>query len=562
MVNKTSYKNIEGLIPLENNGGNYIGVKNNQLISKKPIEVLKDFNISSIIPFSINSCNENFIQSADLITENDKIIVKPMSIEDSTNSITIELKETITKSINGLFEEGQNKGCKDNSYTKWNQPIMNTETMPLGHCYQTIGTMTTPAYLAMDGIYNSAQNSWTSSTVNSNWIFTSVIPFITESVVLVNTNTANRTRNLNIYADTENNDMLLNNYFCNGDALAQSYAYIPEENRIESDTLNITTLSTFTGTTVGFNEIIINAKTKYIQQGCTYKLYLITDESQEKIDVLLSSNMTPILPEGFKYFAYVMDISTNPNLISFENTYGNSIKFDTSFPATITNCKYETVILNSINDIKFDDIKEDELAKYTIYLKLNGDSYARKQRFYKNRNTFPENPEIGSVVAITKEANVEAFEYNGEEWIEFNDVPVGEVYKFNNKIISINQFPCNNNFYIQSIENNVWISEPVEPFKNRNIVIPHNLDIEDISDYKFDCVLVCVNAEAGYLPGEMAMGTGTSCTYSTFTPYLTKDVIGINLFNADQGLYVINKSRGYAWSITLNHWKLLFRIWK
>ena len=31
MANKTSYKNVEGLVPLQNNGGKFIGIKNNQL---------------------------------------------------------------------------------------------------------------------------------------------------------------------------------------------------------------------------------------------------------------------------------------------------------------------------------------------------------------------------------------------------------------------------------------------------------------------------------------------------------------------------------------------------
>ena len=31
MANKTSYTNVEGLVPLKNNGNKFIGIKNNQL---------------------------------------------------------------------------------------------------------------------------------------------------------------------------------------------------------------------------------------------------------------------------------------------------------------------------------------------------------------------------------------------------------------------------------------------------------------------------------------------------------------------------------------------------
>lgn len=546
MANKVNHIYVEGLLPLEGNSGKFIGIKNNTLTAQSRDELLYNLDISPFVSFCLNSCEDNFLSPYGLVAENDSISIYPMTIQDSTGNVILNLTEKITKSINGLFEEGNNKGCKDNSYIKWQQPLLNSEITELGECKQTVGTNVEPAYQIMDGINN---NYWLSSTPASTVYFKSIIPFIAESIILVNTNTSNRTRNLNISTDTKT---LVSNYFCNADANAQNYINIEKENRTESQILNIQTLSAFLGNEVGFNEIIINAKTRYIQQNTKYNVFLISNEDQTKMDILISSLSEPILPENYVYYAFIQEVKTKAQSKSFVSSLGNDLYFETTnFPAKITNAKNQTALLENINYIQFENVDSSNIIKYNIYLKLDGTAYARTQEYYKCYYEFPENPTEGDVISIIKNANIEAYEFNGTEWVEFNDVPVGEVYRYQNRTIFINQFPCNNNFYIKSIDNNIWSQEELY-VSNRNYIYSHNLNIENIKEYKCDCSLICIENDNNYSVGDCALVT------SPIIPFFNKTNIGLKITT----ISALDKSTGSVINLSQNKWKLVFRIWR
>lgn len=551
-TNKVFHRNVEGLVPLKDNGGKFITVQKNVLGTRNISEVIESLNISTRLPFTVNACAKNFLIPYGLTTMDDTLTIHPMTVKDSDGN-KIEVLNSIVKTVNGLFEEGNNKGCKDDSYEKWKQPIMNAERTPLGRCYQASGTMISYPYYMMDGILNTDNNSWVAST-NSNWVFTSVNPFIMDSMILINTKVSHRTRYINIYTSENSSNLLINNYFCSPDADAQNYINIPSKDRVESNTINIETLSTFSGEEVGFNEIIINAKTRYVQQDSSYKVFVIANDDQSKIDVMVSCNDEPILPEGFTRYAYVEDIQTKQESKNLVVSYGNDLGFDDyTYPVTLTNHKYESYVCqNRIKPIKFKDIKLKSIVKHTVYMSLYGNAYTRTQEYYKNASEFPENPVKGDVVALTKYADIEAYEFDGEKWVEFNDIPVGEVYRYNKKSLYIYQYPCNNNFYIKSVDNKVWISEhlftPTSVF-----AIPHDLNITNVSDYKCDCIMVCVKANAGYLPGEMVAET-------YLLPTLTKDYIELTM--TPERMMVRHKTSGETVTIGENCFKLVFRIWR
>lgn len=551
-TNKVFHRNVEGLVPLKNNDGKFITVQKNVLGARNISEVIESLNISTRLPFTVNACTKNFLIPYGLTTKDDTLTIHPMTVKDS-NGDKIVVLNSIVKTVNGLFEEGNNKGCKDDSYEKWKQPIMNAERTPLGRCYQASGTMISYPYHMMDGILNTDNNSWIAST-NSNWIFTSVNPFIIDSMILINTKVSHRTRYINIYTSENNSNLLINNYFCSPDADAQNYINIPSKDRVESNTINIETLSTFSGEEVGFNEIIINAKTRYIQQDSSYKVFVIANDDQSKIDVMVSCNDEPILPEGFTRYAYVEDIQTKQESKNLVVSYGNDLGFDDyTYPVTLTDYKYNTAVLqNTIKPIKFKDIKLKSIVKHTVYMSLDGKAYTRTQEYYKNASEFPENPVKGDVVALTKYADIEAYEFDGEKWVEFNDIPVGEVYRYNKKSLYIYQYPCNNNFYIKSVDNKVWMSEhlftPASVF-----AIPHDLNIKNISEYKCDCIMVCVKAYGGYLPNEIVAET-------TLVPELTKDYISLTM--NDENIKFRHKTSGEIIVAEDNCFKLVFRIWR
>lgn len=568
MANKTSYKNIEGLIPLQDNGGSFIGVKNNKLESKSFNDLIYSMNIHQIVPFSINGCSDNFIQPKGIIVNNNQIVITPMKVMDSTNTVEISLTETIIKTSD-LFAEGNNQGCKDNSYTKWNRPNMSSENIPYGRCYQSQGTMASAPYLAMDGVGDSPLNNWLASTVNSTWIYTNPYPIVVESLYLHNTNVINRSRDIDIFINEDTNQLLVSNYFCSPDVYAINYINIPQENRKESNSIGILVKTAFAGTTVGFSEIEINAKTKYVQSDTIYNVFLIMNEDKTKVDVIISTDNIPSMPTSFEngFYAFIQQIKTHNIYNTFLPTQGYGLHFDTSTPLIITNAQNETQTINQLNDIEFNDTNLSDVILYNLYCTLQGQVYARTTKFYKNVPSLPTNPQNGDVAFLTStSANGIAYEWNGEEWVIFNDVPLGEVYRLNNQTLSINQYPCNNNFYIQSIQNNLWKHE--ESLKlGFNYIIPHNLYMDDITDYKCDCILLCTQADAGYLPGETAMCPtlvfNTSNNVKNIHPYLTKDYIGLMLGTADiNGVWVVHKTRGYAWACATNCWKLVFRIWK
>lgn len=716
MANKVNHRYIEGLVPLEGNGNKFIGIKNNTLISQTKDDLLYNLNISPFISFCLNSCEDKFIAPYGFVAENKSISLSPITLKDSTGNIDLNLTKKITKSIEGLFEEGNNKGCKDNSYIKYQQPIMSSETSDLGTCKQIEGNEISPAWKAMNGVISAApeepeyignwtqpiftsntatqngitytlvashgsdtavnafngdtttpdlcwwsnhgvtsesnlcwidlrsseklkltsvtivnenntpenfkdgfvqvsndgvnwssvavlvgQNvasqsmtfninvtsgwliyrlvftssysqggvsiqeityrgtvnngkfndvdSWLSNTTSSKWNFDSTVPFIAESLVLVNTSVNNRTRNINISAGSNN---LVSNYFCNADSMAHNYINIDKDKRIESNNLSISTLSSFVGNTVGFNEVLINGKTRYIQQNSTYNVFLISNEDQSKMDILLSSLDTPILPEGYIYYAFIQKVKTTSNEKTFIPSLGNDIYFETSnFPAKITNCKNQTAELTNINYIHFENNNSSEIIKYNVYIKLDGSAYVRQQEYHKCMYDFPLNPETGEVVSIIKNANIEAYEFDGTNWIEFDDVPVGEIYRLNNRTVSINQFPCNNNFYIKSIDNNIWVKEELY-VPNRNYIYEHHLNIENIKEYKCDCILVCIRNDYDYTVGDCAIIT------SPITPFLSTTNIGLKI-NTISSTY---KTTGIPINLSQNSWKLVFRIWR
>lgn len=568
MANKTSYTNVEGLVPLKGNSNKFIGIKNNQLQAISNEELLDSFNISQRIPFSVNTCSDTFIKPYGIISSGNEITLYPMKLMDSSNTIEINLTETLTKNMN-LFAEGNNQGCKDNSYTKWQQPVMTGEYAPYGHCFQSQGTMTSAPYMAMDGIIDSSLNQWLASTINSTWIYTNTNPIIVESLYLHNTNTANRSRDLDIFINEDINQKILENYVCSPDVYDINYINIPAENRIESSSIGILVKTAFAGTTVGFTEIEINAKTKYVQPNTYYNVFLITNKEQTKVDFIITTDKQPIMPSGFEdgYYAYVKQVQTDLIYNIFETSLGDGLVFDISRPLTITDCNNQTTIItNELPIIKFNDTDLTKEIIHTVYCKSDGTIYDRTAKFYKNLDSLPTAYQIGEVAFITGNyANGKAFEWDGENWIDFNDVPICEVYRYNNKSIAINQFPCNNNFYIKSLQNDVWIHEETMKL-GFNYIIPHNLNIEDISDYKFDCQMLCIQADAGYLPGELAMCPtlvfNATNNIRNIQPYLTKNYIGLMSGTVNTGFWVVNKTRGYAWDANLSCWKLIFRIWK
>ena len=331
LKNTTSWKSVDDILePKEK--GDYVGMYSNRPVIVNRDEFLTRISSIKCQDNCLNSCSSPFIIPFGLIGESETITIDPMKVGN------IELKDTITKSLRGLFQEGNNNGCKDETYSKWNQPIMDYYKTNLGECSQTSGTMINEAWKAMNGVFNAKEDGWKSEGSTTTWQFKSVIPFIIESIIFTNTDDEYKSKLITIQTDT---DTLRTDYYMNVDNLGKSYLLIEPSKRKESDTLNI--VSSNYNNKGGFNEVEINALTKYVQQDSAYNVFLISDG--QKVDVLLSYDEKPILPEGFTEYEFVKTFYTAQDTIALEATYGDRLKFNTEeIPATITKDSQHYVI--------------------------------------------------------------------------------------------------------------------------------------------------------------------------------------------------------------------------
>ena len=473
LKNTTGFRNVDDMISPENNAGRYIGMQNNRPLAISDIR--KTFNILYTMDNCLNQCQRNFIETAGFVAGGKTFTVEPNTYDEIT------LTEPIVKTIDGLFERGNNNGCKDNSYATWNQPVLSDVETDLGKCSQTLGTNVQPAYWAMNGIFNDADDGWKSSTEISQWTFEAKIPFIVGSIVFTNTTDAYKTRLLTV---TTSNKVLYREYYVNVDNVGKSYITIDSKLRDESNILNIKTLKSFYNQGVGFNEIVINGFTRYIQQNDTYNVFVIEDE-EGNVDVLVSSYDEPELPEGFIKYAFVKKIRTEYDKIELSPVYGDRINFHTEeYPIVITkngNVEYITEI-----DQLVVDWYDNEPTIYYVSVDSNGHTEA----------------------STTKPS----------------DIILAEITCYKGNIVSVNQYACNDNGLFRYNERTLrTISE--KPISN------YHYDIEtDLTGIvSVECVLKCLKINNGYAVGDVIP--------TSLTPTLNNNHIILNT----QDIYIQSK---------------------
>ena len=494
LKNTTSWKSVDDILePKEK--GDYVGMSNNRPVIVNRDEFLTRISSIKCQDNCLNSCSSPFIIPFGLIGESETITIDPMKVGN------IELKETITKSLRGLFQEGNNNGCKDETYSKWNQPIMDYYETNLGECSQTSGIMINEAWKAMNGVFNAKEDGWKSEGLTTTWQFKSVIPFIIESIIFTNTDDEYKSKLITIQTDS---DTLRADYYMNVDNLGKSYLLIEPSKRKESDTLNI--VSSNYNNKGGFNEVEINALTKYVQQDSSYNVFLISDG--QKVDVLLSYDEKPILPEGFTEYEFVKTVYTAQDAIALEATYGDRLKFNTEeMPATITKDSQHYVI-SDIDDIVIDS---EDAGKYYIYLSTDGQAY------YDNTQR--------------------------------DDIKIGEIFVKNHNIVKLIQYPCNYNGEYAYTNATLKLFEE-DAISNYSYQIEHGLG--DTSNWHLEALLKCFKEDNSYSKGD------TTWLPEGNIPSLNDSFITLNT----NDLTTINKYNGSSQSLAEHSWKIIFRLFK
>lgn len=492
LKNTTGFRNVDDIISPENNAGRYIGMQNNRPLAINDIR--KTFNILYTMDNCLNQCQRKFIESKGFVASGKTFTVEPNTYGD------IILNKPITKTIDGLFEKGDNKGCKDNSYSKWNQPVMNDVETSLGICHQTIGNNVQPAFWAMNGIFNDIDDGWKSNTEISQWTFEGKMPFIVNSIVFTNTTDAYKTRLLTITTDKK---VLYREYYVNVDNVGKSYINIDDKLRDESNILNIKTLKSFYNQGVGFNEIVINGFTRYIQQNDTYNVFVIEDE-YGYVDILVSSYDEPELPDGFIKYEFIKTIKTSYDKIELEAVYGDELIFHTEeYPAVITingSVKY-------VNDIQ--------------PLKIN---------WYDNNPT-------KYYVTLDENGNTEALPNKSEHII------IAEITCLKGFIIDVYQYACNDNGLFRYNERTLKTISQI-PLSN------YSYDIEaDLSNVSaVDCVLKCKKINNGYEVGTILQ--------TNFKPIIN----GNHILLTTNDIKITSKFDATTSLINSNEWQLIFRL--
>lgn len=490
--NTTSWKSVDDMLEAKY-AGDFVGIKNDRPVIINRDEALIRLSNIEVMNNCLNSCASPFIIPYGLVGESETITIDPMTIGNIT------LKTPLTKSLRGLFQEGNNNGCKDESYGKWEQPLMESPSNNLGECLQINGTVVNQAWKAMNGIFNAKDDGWKSQGAVTTWQFKSVNPFILQSIVFTNTDDDYKSKLLTVRTDR---DVLRRDYYMNVDNLGKSYLDIEEKNRKESNTLNID--STNYNNKGGFNEVEINALTKYVQQDSEYYVFLI--KGGEKVDLLLSYNDEPILPEGFTEYEYVKSIRTAKDKIALVATYGDKIQFNTDeMPVTIT----KDGVTKSFRGIDTLTIDNNDVGKYYIYLKMDETAY------YSNEET--------------------------------DDIKVGEIFVKNHNIVSLTQYPCNYNGQYAYTNATLKLFEE-DAVSNYTYQIEHGLS--DTSNYTVDAYLKCFKADNGYVKGDIYHYPSLlqSSLTDTFIIMETDDLKTINKFNGQEKL------------LGEHCWKIVFRL--
>ena len=491
LKNTTSYSGVHHVINPEGNAGNYIGLSDNLPIVMNSNDVKRSWNILYTMDNCLNQCQKGFLGGLESTV--DEIVVEPMEKDG------IVLETTLRKSLKGLFEIGDGKGCKDDSYVKWKQPLMNDVETPLGTCQQTVGENIRPAYYSMNGIYNQVYDGWKSRTAVSTWHFESVVPFVLQSMVISNLNDKFKTRLLSVVVDGET---LVKDYYVNPDNFAKSYINISEELRKESNNLDIETSQSFYPpeelSGVGFAEVQITAETRYIQQDSLYKVFLIKS-SEGVVDVLVSNRSTPILPEGFTQYTFVRNITTSFDRVELVPTYGNVLKFHTELYPTVITINGVVKTVKKINNLTV-NWNDEELTHYFVSIDENGNSYATLA-----------DRDITSFLMMK------------------DDVPtiiVGEIVCENGMIKTVQQYPCNFNMQYRYHNAGAYY----ETIPTNSITFPNPLSYEPSHN---DVVLKCIKENHGYPVGTI-IPTKTTTGGLSVSPVQIQKSYDITIGNMDE----------------------------
>lgn len=216
------------------------------------------------------------------------------------------------------------------------------------------------------------------------------------------------------------------------------------------------------------------------------------------------------------------------NLITIEN---NKIKFNVTEenPLEVTFTNQKKSVFTHINDI-------DYINDGNLFLNEQGEVYILANTIY-HKQTDINDMSNDDIYYDTSLNPVKVYQYQDNDFVFFNDVYLGKI--INQKFI-FNGY--NNNFTTQNIEcyyyiDNTTLISPISEFT-------HNLNLEDISKYKGQVELICIQNNNGYEVGDIIYISAS----------LSKNKIKCSNFT------IQNKETNEPFTISNENWQLNYKI--
>lgn len=151
------------------------------------------------------------------------------------------------------------------------------------------------------------------------------------------------------------------------------------------------------------------------------------------------------------------------------------------------------------------------------------------------------------------------YKFDGTEWNLQTYIPAALIIFKEYQIYNVYNYPLVTNWYDLTTKS-MWKSPKLTPIINEWIVYPH---LQQIKNKNYDVILINETPEFGYEQGEIAQGvTMNFASNNLRNPdvYIDDKFIGIRIGNYGTGITITDKNN-VRQNITLNNWRLMFRIW-
>lgn len=275
----------------------------------------------------------------------DTLVIQPGSIMDSTGTVLLKINSIIIKNPNKKFKVGNNNGSslKDEQET-WIQPVMTSNTQPLGKVITSSAQTDREGYRAMDGLKQTG-NGWLTDVTSATWYYTAIYPLRVTAIDFYNQGSGleNRSKDIDIWVAEPSN--VVASFTALNEDYGHSHVEIPTP-QIDK-TIGLTIKNSY-GNAVGANEIDIMATfSTTMKKNTKFNVFVISNDTGDIVDIGTESGEIPTLPDGYTRYAKIGSFTSN-NTWHLYNNYPtqdlNTIAQSGGFTGTLFENKIESWI--------------------------------------------------------------------------------------------------------------------------------------------------------------------------------------------------------------------------